>query len=282
MELHVRHRLRYDYSTPVKLEPHTLYLYPKIYPYQRLNSYELRIEPEPVKLVRNIDAEGNVQQIAYFEARAQALTVEVDMKVQSEPFNSFDFILYPFETQQLPFTYPEPQQKLLASYLVRHGVTSLVEQYARQVANEAQWQTIPFLTLLCSTIRDTFVYEIRDEGPAHEPEATLSNRKGTCRDYATLYIACCRSLGMAARFVSGYSFSNPQSVHELHAWVEVYLPEAGWRGFDPTEGNMVTNNHLYLAASLYHDQLAPLKGLISFQGKQVQSTMQASVEINQL
>jgi len=276
MELRVNHLLRYEYSSAVFLQPHTLYLYPRIYPHQRLDRYTLRIDPKPDMQVQNIDVEGNVQQIIYFNQSADSLTVEAEMVVQSTVYNSFDFVLFPFEAQKLPFTYSASDQILLAPYLERVDVTSLVDQYARQLASEAKWQTVPFLSLVCTTIWRNFTYQVRQEGPAHSPEETLTSRQGSCRDYTVLYIAICRSLGLAARFVSGYLYGSPQQEHELHAWAEVYLPGAGWRGFDPSEGSVVTNQHIFLAASRNHNQLAPLAG--TFRGS-AQSTMTATVTI---
>ncbi|WP_128544768.1 transglutaminase family protein [Larkinella soli] len=276
LKLRVNHLLHYDYSSPVFLEPHTLYLYPKILPHQRLSAYDLRITPTPSKLVRNVDVEGNVQQVIYFKDQTESLHVEADIVVESESYNAYDFVLFPFETQRLSFHYPEADRRLLEPYLERIGVTTTVEQYARQIAAEAKWQTVPFLSHLCSTIRFGFAYEIRDLGPALSPEETLISRKGSCRDYAVLYIAACRSVGLAARFVSGYLYGNPHQEHELHAWAEVYLPGAGWRGFDPTEGSVVINNHLFLASSFFHDRLPPLAG--TFRGP-ARSAMTASVSI---
>jgi len=277
MEIRVQHQLHYDYSQRVTLDPHTLYLTPRLYPLQRLIKSSLVITPQPTLLVPNVDAEGNIQHIAYFGQASESLTVEAEMVIDSPAFNAFDFVLFPFEAQRLPFAYPEGDRLLLDRYLDRRDVTDTVEQYARQVASAARWQTVQFLTQLCAGIRENFAYETREEGPAFAPEQTLLDRRGSCRDYATLYIACCRSLGLAARFVSGYLFGNPQQEHELHAWAEVYLPGAGWRGFDPTEGQVVTNQHLALAASFHHDRLPPLSG--TFRG-QATSSMTASVVIN--
>lgn len=276
MKLRVKHELRYDYSAAVSLEPHTLYLYPKIYPHQRLNQYVLHVDPKPSKLVSNIDIEGNTQQVIYFNNPTDSLVVRAETEVESDLYNAYDFFLFPFETQRIPFQYSEADRKLLEPYLERTAVTTLVEQYARQIAAEAKWQTVPFLSHLATTIRTNFVYEVRDEGPATSAELTLISRKGSCRDYSVLYIAACRSLGIAARFVSGYLYGDPMQEHELHAWVEVYLPGAGWRGFDPTEGSVVINHHVFLAASFFHDRLAPLAG--SFRG-QARSTMTVTLSI---
>ena len=264
MHLHVRHESEYIYDLPVALGPQTLYLYPRTYPYQRLLAYELTIDPEPSRIVRNVDVEGNVQQVAYFNHPTEHLRVTAEMELQSDEFNSFDFVLFPFETQRVPFRYLKPEQDLVQPYLERVGVTHRVEDWAKQIAAKAGWQTTAFLMALNQTIRE-FTYEIREVGAPFAPEQTLILRKGSCRDYTTLFMAACRSLGIASRFVSGYLFGNPQQEHELHAWAEVYLPGAGWRGFDPTEGSVVVNRHIFLASTARPELAAPISG--TFQGR---------------
>ncbi|PWJ60282.1 transglutaminase-like putative cysteine protease [Dyadobacter jejuensis] len=265
MNLYVRHTLQYSYSNAVALEPQTLYLYPKSYPHQMLLEYDLQIDPLPSKVVRNVDAEGNVQQMAYFsDNRVHQLSVVATMVVSSKPFNVFDFVHYPFNTKNLSFLYEDRIYKYLAPYLSRMDVTDAVAAFANQVAQDAQWRTVPFLVNLSKYIHQNFVYSQRTFGDALPPHYTLLQQAGSCRDFARLYIACCRSMGIAARFVSGYLYGNPMQAHELHAWVEVFLPGAGWRGFDPTEGKAMVNNHICMGASADYDQLAPVMG--SFKG----------------
>lgn len=278
MILNVSHRLFYTYSESVILEPHTFYLYPKSYPHQQIVSYTMTIDPVPSMLVQNIDAEGNHQRIAYFREATSWLNVSVEMAVRSEDFNLFGFVLFPFETEQIPFQYPESVKKLLQPYLVREGVTTYVEQYARQTAASERWKTVAFLTALSRDISQNFVYERREVGPPMLPEHTLIGRKGTCRDFAQLFVACCRALGIAARFVSGYLYGNALQEHDLHAWAEVFLPGAGWRGFDPTEGNAVINNHVHLAASADPALIAPVTGV--FRGR-AKSTLRAEVSVGE-
>lgn len=260
MNLSVKHVLSYTYDKPVALDPHLLYLYPKAYPHQQVLDYSLRIDPLPSRIVRNVDAEGNVQQVVYFAAPTTYLTVEANMTLSSDPFNVFDFVLFPFDAKDFPFRYSERTQKYLAPYLGRQEITPYVEQFARQIATQVNWATVPFLTEMSRHIHDNFSYQQRPEGRAFPPEDTLRGLSGSCRDYSSLFIAACRSLGMAARLVSGYLYGNPTQAHELHAWVEVYLPGAGWRGFDPTEGRAMINNHICLGASADYDQLAPVMG----------------------
>lgn len=266
MHLHVRHESEYTYDAPVALGPQTLYLYPRAYPYQRLLRYDLTIDPQPSRLFRNIDVEGNVQQVVYVNEPTRHLRVTVKMELQSDEFNSFDFVLFPFETQRVPFRYPQPVVDLLQPYLQRVGVTERVESWARQLAAGAGWQTTAFLVALTQAIRQ-FSYEIRDQGAPCAPEDTLNRRQGSCRDYTTLFMAACRSLGLAARFVSGYLLGNPQQEHQLHAWAEVYLPGAGWRGFDPTEGSIVVNRHVFLTSTAKPELAAPISGTFSGQAR---------------
>lgn len=265
MNLQVLHKLSYVYSEAISLDPHTIYLHPKASPYQRILSYSMIIEPTPSMLVQNVDAEGNYQQIAYFRQMTDSLMISVEMTVASDEFNPFAFVLFPFETERLPFQYSDSLKKNLQPYLLREGVTTYVEQFARHTAASVRWMTIPFLTSLCQIIAQEFVYERRDVGAPLLPEHTLIGRKGSCRDFAQLFVACCRSIGIAARFVSGYLYGNVQQEHELHAWAEVYLPGAGWRGFDPTEGGTVASNHIYLASSNNPQLITPVSGI--FRGK---------------
>jgi len=265
MNIKVRHSLHYTYNFPVVLDQHTLYIYPKPYPNQRVLEYSLFVDPLPSKIIRNVDAEGNPQQVAYFfNGPVTGLTVAAEMVLSSDPVNVFDFVLFPFSTKNFPFLYEDRIYKYLVPYLSRNDVTSYVEQFARKIAAEVNWETVPFLVQLSQFISNNFTYQNREFGMAYPPDDTLRDRIGSCRDYSRLFISACRSLGIAARFVSGYLYGNPLQAHELHAWVEVYLPGAGWRGFDPTEGKAIINNHISLGASADFDQLAPVMG--SFRG----------------
>ncbi|MCE7067876.1 transglutaminase family protein [Dyadobacter sp. CY326] len=261
MKLKVRHSLEYQYNAPVMLEMQTLYLYPRSYPHQRLLDYKLTIDPQPSKIVKNVDAEGNVQHLIYFyNQQYQRLFVEAEMTVSSDPVNVFDFVFYPYETSKIPFLYDNRIYKYLIPYLDKTDSTYQVEQFARKLAAQVDYATIPFLVEMSQYISQNFVYQHHQYGNAYPPDDTLRAQSGSCREFARLFIGACRSLGIAARFVSGYLYGNPQQEHELHAWAEVFLPGAGWRGFDPTEGKAVINNHISMGTSADYDQLAPVMG----------------------
>ena len=202
--------------------------------------------------------------------------------VETTEFNPFDFVYFPFESKTLPLNYTHSYQKTLSPYLGQEGVNSLVEQTARQIASQVKWNTSSFLSELNEFIFKQFAYEIREEGAPNSAEYTLVNRRGSCRDYAVLFSAMCRALGLATRFVSGYyvgvaPVDVPNQTHHLHAWVEVYLPGGGWRGYDPTQHEVVAGNHIPLAASCLPEEITPVFG--SYRGSATSELMtEVSIE----
>lgn len=279
MVLSVEHTLHYKYSELVSLSPHYIYLSPKPSPHQKVSNFELKITPSADILYKNIDVEGNAQYIAYINSSCEELIFKATFEIESVLTNPYQFIHFPYNTKKLPFDYPEKEALLLQPYLNQTGVTTLIHQFARQLAAEVDWGTTDFLLQISKYIKENFVYEKRLEGPANAAERTLLNRKGTCRDYAVLMIASCKALGIAARFVSGYCYGSLLQAHELHAWVEVYLPGAGWRGFDPTEGKIVDNHYIMLASSAQPELINPITGGFSGGAK---SQLNANVNIKRL
>lgn len=281
MHLDIIHTLSYTYSTHVSLTPHTLYVMPKALPNQEVHNFELDINPVPNFLVKNVDAEGNIQHIAYINEPCISFDVRVHFQMNTLDFNPFDFVYFPFEAKELPFSYPEKEKVLLSAYLNQEQVTTTIHHFARQLAAEKNWITADFLMHLSTYIRANFMYEKREFGAANSAEKTLLSAKGTCRDFAVLMIATCKALGIAARFVSGYCFGSELQAHELHAWVEVFLPGGGWRGFDPTEGKAVDKNYVMLAASAQPELINPVTG--SFRSNiAANSTLQANVQLEQV
>jgi transglutaminase-like putative cysteine protease len=129
-------------------------------------------------------------------------------------------------------------------------------------------------------INHTFQYQRRDEEGVQTPAETLQKNSGSCRDFATLLLEACRCWGLAARFVSGYMQSEVTEAGgaSTHAWMEVYLPGAGWKGFDPTSGIMTGSQHVPVAVSRTPENAAPIAGSFSgpakaFQGIQVDVTV---------
>lgn len=278
MLLRVQHQLLYSYSEPVMLDPHVLYLHPLSTPFLRVKHFDLQIIPKPTFLIKNLDAENNIQFVTYYQQATSSLAIMMEAEVENTQENPFDFIVYPFDSQQIPFDYPDQVKSLLQPYLIKDNITPLVQEFAQQVLLKAKANTLSFLLQLNQTIFQNFAYEVRDEGIAQSPETTLQLRKGSCRDFVVLYMAVCRTFGLAARLVSGYSYSNADEPQYLHAWAEVYLPGAGWRGYDPTQNCMATDSHIPLAASASLDNITPVRGV--YRGL-AQSSLLTLVKISQ-
>ena len=278
MKLKVKHKLSYTYAEAVTLTPHYIYLTPKVSPFQDLIYHRLVVTPKPDLLVKNLDAEGNIQHIVYINEPCDKFEIESEIIIDSQHFNPFDFVYFPFAAQNLPFSYLEDEKLLLKPYLDEEGITTLIHQTARKLASEVNWNTAKFLQNICKYIRTNMSYEVRADGSAFEPHKTFTEQHGSCRDFAVLMIAFCKSMGIAARFVSGYCYGSERQAHELRAWVEVYLPCGGWRGFDPTEGHSVNENYIALARSAQADLINPVKG--TYKSKTpVSSELKAHVDI---
>jgi len=273
MLFHIVHRLTYTYSEPVFLEPITLRLTPRQDASQRLLHHQLTLLPEPAGMSRVLEPDGTDAAIIWFEHTHPALTIAMETLVETLRANPFDWILTDPGVRTLPATYSALEAHSLAPCLASSGVHPSVQAWARSLADAVESDTAAFLMRLADHIHHTFHHEGRPDGEPFSPAETLSQRRGACRDTAMLFVEACRSLGLAARFVSGYSMHHPPEVteHELHAWAEVYLPGAGWRGYDPSLGLAVGDGHVVLAATPDHHLAAPVSG--AYRGTGISSRM---------
>jgi transglutaminase-like putative cysteine protease len=151
-------------------------------------------------------------------------------------------------------------------------------QWADKIKDEANQEMATFLNLLTDAIYKKFTVIYRENGPSWPPTTTFEFGRGACRDLAVLFVDACRAVGLAARFVSGYQEGDPnQDQRDLHAWAEVYIPDAGWRGYDPTHGLAVADRHVAVAASAEPAFAAPLVG--TFRGTGVKTEFHSHVQI---
>jgi transglutaminase-like putative cysteine protease len=245
----IRHALRFDYVSPAVLGPQSLRLRPREDASQRLLDFDLSVSPLPALLGYNLDENGNVEARACFLGQCESLQVQMNCTVETQRVNPFDFVV---ETGLGPL----PWGKKLAEE--RRGLGPCLEGggldeaagLASVLAKEAGGDPVAFLLRLNQWLSQKLAYEVRPEGDPQSPAETLHLQRGACRDLAVLFIAACRSVGLPARFVSGYHEGDPeQRMKELHAWAEAWLPGAGWRGFDPSCGLAVADRHVALAAA---------------------------------
>jgi len=265
--LTIHHKTEYRYARPVAFGEHRIMLRPRDGHDLRVLQSRLDIRPEPMQLRWIHDVFGNSVAIATFDERAGVLTFTSQVTVEHNPKEEFALTpddpayFYPFLYD--PDEFPDLLQYINPQYADPDGELSA---WACDFLDaEAPTPTFKILSGMTHRIREAFSYRKRHEHGTQHPLDTLQTGTGTCRDYALLMIEALRRLGIAARFVSGYLFTGNDRGHRgggsTHAWVQVYLPSAGWIEFDPTNGIIGTRDLIRVAVARDPRQAVPLHGV---------------------
>jgi transglutaminase-like putative cysteine protease len=259
----ILHRTYYNFSGMVRLEPHTLRLRPKEGHTLRIESSSLEISPA-ASLRWHQDVEDNAVAIATFTAPTRQLAIESEVIIQQFNESPLDFLVDGYAVNY-PFSYGVEDRLILSPYLQKNtpqAVGPLAEWVARTWRAGEPIQTYALLQQLCARINRSLVYQAREQPGVQTPAQTLALGTGSCRDFANLFMEAVRSLGLAARFVSGYLFAEPSAVNygSTHAWAEVFLPGAGWIGFDPTLGVLAGVDHTAVAVARLPESVPPVAG----------------------
>jgi len=266
--LTVHHTTLYRYRRPVAFGEHRLMFRPRDSHDMRLLSTALRIEPEAT--VRWLhDVFGNSITIATFEATAERLLFESSFTLEHYGVEETDFPILPY-ARTMPFTYDKDEIPDLGRTIERHypDPEHAVDAWARRfLGADGPPETDAVLVAMTRAVKDEFTYEVRTGG-VQAPAETIARGAGSCRDFALLMMEAVRSLGLAARFVSGYLYDPALDGAEqgmtgaghTHAWVQVYLPGSGWVEFDPTNGLVGGRNLIRVAVARDPSQAIPVQG----------------------
>jgi transglutaminase-like putative cysteine protease len=259
----IEHSIEYRYSQPVSFAPHQLRLYPRSNVQQSVLSFDLTIDPLPQQISESIDLDGNNSILVWFDDNpTDRLKIQTKTQVSTHLINPFNYLLEPW-ADRLPIDYhhslAQQLQPYLAGYLA-HSIDPIAAELAGEIWQSVEGKTVQFLTELNQQIYHNCQYSIRQDGAALPPSIVWKNRSGSCRDLVVLFIEVCRAVGLAGRFVSGYEAGAETDDRHLHAWAEIYLPGAGWRGYDPTHGLLVAANHIAIASSPFPAQTTPVEG----------------------
>jgi transglutaminase-like putative cysteine protease len=266
----ITHTTHYRYAQPVTLGLHQVLFRPRDSHDLRVLATSMQVTPEPLDVRLIQDAYSNSVALVQPQGPATEFKVVCHFSVEHTGTRALDFELDP-RVQSYPFTYETEERIALAHYLEPYyddpdgSLRVWAQGFVAPTGNTGARELLVGMTQF---IRNTFQYRARFDEGVQTPYDTLRWQSGTCRDFATLMIEAVRQLGYAARFVSGYLYMPSQangslpgfSLGSTHAWLQVYLPSAGWIPFDPTN-NLVGGSDLIRVGVARHASLAsPVRG----------------------
>lgn len=260
-QLRITHTTEYFYREPVSFEPHRALVRPREGHDVHIVSSRLEIEPKAdVRWLR--DTYGNSIAVLSFQAKARKLRIFSEVLVAHYDHNPLDFLIEP-SALSYPFQYSMDEQPELIPYRLA--------SYPRDAGPMRDWLanlykpgqlvgTFELLSSLNHRIHQSFAYIQRHSPGVQSPAETLANRSGSCRDFAVFMMEAARHWGFGARFVTGYLQMEQGQHGATHAWTEIYIPGAGWRGFDPTNNKFAGAEHVSIAVARDSEKASPLSG----------------------
>ena len=206
----------------------------------------------------------NLPATLQFSANSSRIEIRSECAVRTSDLGPFDFLLRDY-ARTFPFAYEPLHSFNLGPYLSAGDIAAQADLkgWLAERMVEPQSDTVAWLLALNRTIWQHLVYRRRLEPGIQKPLTTLQLGGGSCRDYAVFLVECARAFGLAARFVSGYLLdpANDRTTSgDMHAWVEVFLPGAGWRGMDPTHGIFCDNTYVPVAHAAVAESVNPVQG----------------------
>lgn len=264
--LAVHHRTTYRYRAPMVFGPHRLMLRPRESRTLRLHTHNLEISPAATVTWAH-DVAGNAVATAMFAAPADTLVIDsvAGLTLDVDEWPVFDIAA---SASTYPFLLSEDEMTDLGALRLQAYLDSAGElhDWARGFIAGARTDTLSLLKDISNGVATQIAYEKRDDEAAQTPVETLARRRGSCRDFAVLFVDAVRSLGFGARIVSGYLYDpnrdaiGSAGAGSTHAWAEVYVPGAGWIMFDPTNRNVGGFNLIPTAVARHIRQTMPVSG----------------------
>lgn len=268
----ISHKTAYKFDRSVSLSPHIFRLRPAAHSRTAIEGYTFKILPENHFINWQQDPFGNYQARVVFPEKTTELRIEVEVIARLQVINPFDFFVEEY-AEKFPFKYETTLQKELVPYLETKDIGEKTQHFIDQMSIQKGINTVDFLVYANQQVYNALKYNIRLETGVQSCEETLTLGSGSCRDFAWLLVQVLRSFGLATRFVSGYlvqlapdvkSLDGPSGPEkdftDLHAWVEAYVPGAGWIGLDPTSGLFASEGHIPLSCTPDYASAAPVTG----------------------
>lgn len=282
--IRIRHLTTYEYLQTVEFLPHKLLLRPREGHDVRVESSRLEITPAySVKWHR--DVHDNSVAVVEFRESSSTLSILSEVVIENYQDAPLDFLIDPHAVN-FSFHYDATEGIDLMPYQlsVYPRDSQLLRNWIDQFWRVGQTQeTYVLLDNINKSICSQIEYKLREEPGVQSPAMTLSKGTGSCRDMATLFMEACRHIGLAARFVSGYQLSPIAAAGNgsTHAWSEIYLPGAGWKGFDSTNGEIVGSQHISVAVSRHPEAIPPVAGAY-LGAPDLEAVMNVKIEVLEL
>jgi transglutaminase-like putative cysteine protease len=253
--LRIRHTTRYTYDAPIQSSTHRLHLRPIDEWRQMVASYRLSVSPE-VPVIEYEDVFGNWTQRFELTQPYTELLIVAESEVELRDLDPFGFARLPIRPPNWPLVWMPSERTMLAPYLtpVEFPDTQLQAMYDYGMEfvrrNDGDLMETLFAMNLALYREYEYVPGCTDVGTT--PYRVFVQRKGVCQDFANLFITLARLLGIPARYVCGYIYTGNHghartTSDASHAWVQLYIPNIGWKGFDPTNGVLPQSDHVRVA-----------------------------------
>ena len=266
----ITHTTHYRYAQPVRLGEHRVMFRPRDSHDLRVLATDMEVLPAPVDIRLIQDAYSNSVALVQPQSPASELKVVCSFSVEHTGTRALELPLSP-HAQTYPFEYDAEERLVLAHYLTPYYTDpdAMLRNWAGQfIRSDGPTGSRDLLMAMTQFIRDTMAYQARFDEGVQTPYDTLLLQSGTCRDFATLMLEAIRMLGYAARFVSGYLYTPWLDAGDLrvvgagatHAWVQVYLPGAGWIPFDPTNNLVGGSDLVRVGVARHASQASPISG----------------------
>jgi len=261
--LRIKHLTTYEYTAAVELLQHKLLLRPREGHDIRIESSRLQISPSH-RIQWHRDVNDNCVAIVDFLEPDARITFLSEVLIEHYEESPLDFLIEP-SAARFPFHYNPAESTDLRPYempVFPADSASIDDWIVPLWPGRENTDTYGLLDRINKSIAETITYQIREEPGVQSPAETLAKKSGSCRDMATLFIEACRRIGLAARFVSGYLHAPISEAGHgaTHAWSEIYLPGAGWKGFDSTIGEVTGNCHIAVAVNRHPEAVPPVAG----------------------
>jgi transglutaminase-like putative cysteine protease len=264
--LELIHSTIYCYRRPVLLGPHKLMLRPREVRDIRLVSFDVTMNPQ-TELIWTHDVADNAIATANFKEKTDYLEIVSRSRIE---MNTTQWPVFAISASacNFPFSYSDDEWIDLGALTAQHypDPNGQLSEWVNSFIFSRPTDTLSLLKDISAGIAQRTTYQIRESEGTQTPLETLDKQEGSCRDFAVLFVAAARCLGLGARVVSGYLvntdglLSGSDGSGSTHAWAEVFLPGAGWVAFDPTNRSIGSGNLISVAVVREMSQAVPVSG----------------------